>query len=156
MRGRKKNVIVGDDGPNSGMDRAPIFSSRPWEFEDSRLGHKAAPKESLVVLARKHTMEAVLTLVHHMRNSHDPEISIKAAATLLDRGWGKAAELVGIGNANGALEDLSSMSVAQRIDILEAAADGVALPASAAPISAPTLVDGELEPAPESIDNLLD
>ncbi len=146
--GRKHNVTLVDDGPDTLLARPPLFSNRPWEFTDSRMEDKRAPKETLVALTRKFTMEAVLTLVHHMRNSRDPEISIKAAPTLLDRGWGKAAEIVGIGNANGALADLTSLPIDRRIEILEAAAAGHALPASA-------VVDAVLEPTPD-ISDLLD
>lgn len=55
-------------------------------------------------LARKHTKAAVARLVYWMESEH-PKASPAAAATLLDRGWGKPAQsLEHTGKDGGPLE----------------------------------------------------
>lgn len=52
-------------------------------------------------LARKHTRSAINTLNNIMIGSKDDSARARAAATLLDRGWGKAAQPI---EADGKLE----------------------------------------------------
>lgn len=53
----------------------------------------ARPKKDLVQLARAHTESAVRTLIGIMTQPKAPAAArISAAQTLLDRGWGKAAQ----------------------------------------------------------------
>src|SRR5215470_4238253 len=48
-------------------------------------------------LARKYTEQAIETLVHVMRAPQAPPAArVLAANSLLDRGWGKAAQLVAV------------------------------------------------------------
>ena len=48
-------------------------------------------------LARKYTVQAIETLVHVMRAPQAPPAArVLAANSLLDRGWGKAAQLVAV------------------------------------------------------------
>ena len=48
-------------------------------------------------LARKYTEQAIETLVHVMRQpTAPPAARVLAANSLLDRGWGKAAQLVAV------------------------------------------------------------
>ncbi len=43
-------------------------------------------------LARSHTKNAISTLAGIMKDSADEGARVRAASTLLDRGWGKAAQ----------------------------------------------------------------
>jgi len=113
--------------PGDPSTRKPIFSSRPWEFDDPALRNPKAPKETIVATARKHTVEAIETLVFHMR-SRDPSVSMEAAKELLNRGWGKPPQVMGVISGPG--DPLSSagqpqLSLEEKIKILTAVADGV-------------------------------
>ncbi len=58
------------------------------------------PKESILVkeLARTYTERAILVLAAAL---DDPKLRVQAAQALLDRGWGKPAQVVG-GDPDGA------------------------------------------------------
>jgi hypothetical protein len=49
---------------------------------------------SLVDLARTHTEESINTLADIMRNSKSDPARVTAANCILDRGWGKPAQMV--------------------------------------------------------------
>lgn len=92
-----------DREPNHGalygdpVERVPVFGSRSWEGHNIHTNpvHAKASPETITAMARKHTAEALLTLVYWMR-SRDPTISIPAVKELLERGWGKSAQVVGL------------------------------------------------------------
>lgn len=132
---RSPQDLVGKEGqPDSQLARPPIFSDQPWDFVDHDVANRKAPKEAITALARKHTMEAVLTLVYHMRNSRDPEVSMKAAELLIERGWGKAPQVVGVVDGSaGADTSGMKLALAEKIAILEAAAEGKSVPLSVSP-----------------------
>lgn len=54
------------------------------------------PKRAEIVseLARKHTAEALQTIVHLMQNADDERTRLAAATALLDRGYGKPPQAV--------------------------------------------------------------
>lgn len=62
-------------------------------------GRRAIPPE-VRESCRVYTMEAVGTLIHWMRQREDANASIKSAIALLERGWGKAPQLVGVVNSS--------------------------------------------------------
>lgn len=101
------------------VERAPIFSPHPWEGHEIHKNpvHAQASRETITAMARKHTVEAVLTLVYHMRNAYDPEISIRAAELLLERGWGKTPQVVGLVGGESS-EGKAKMSVEERRRLL--------------------------------------
>lgn len=102
--------------------RPPIFSPHPWEGHQVHNNpvHSDAPTETLVKMARKHTVEAVLTLVYHMRNPYDPELSVRAAELLLERGWGKTPQVIGLVDGSDGADAKSKLSVEERRRILMA------------------------------------
>jgi hypothetical protein len=69
-------------------------------------GRVGVPRE-VRDLARQHTTTAIERLVHWM-NSNDPRASVAAANSILDRGYGKPAQLL----------DLSIDAVSRRISEL--------------------------------------
>lgn len=128
------------------VTRAPIFSPHPWKGHDIHDNpvHSKASKESVVAMARKHTVEAILTLVYHMRNPYDPELSAKCAEILIERGWGKTPQVVGLIDGTGE-DGKPKLSVEQRRQLLMASvethlAEQIALPASS-PAPAPSVLD---------------
>lgn len=130
-KARKNNPLVTSTGDP--ISRVPLFSDRPWlatSVHDDPT-HARAPKETITAIARKHTVEAVLTLVYHMRNSRDPSISMQAATELLNRGWGKAPQVVGLIEPNSANEPGKvPLSVEDKLRVLEMAACGESMPVS--------------------------
>lgn len=128
-RKRKHNPLVNPDEEPMALtkyrERGPVFSDTPWltDYQGFNPIHPNSSRESVQALARKHTHEAILTLVYHMRNKYNPELSLEAAKTLMERGWGKAAQLVGVLDG-GASEALARMSVEERIDYLVQAGSG--------------------------------
>lgn len=129
----KDLTIAPGEGPSLNLTRAPIYSDQPWLDADEKVSNRRAPKETIIALARKHTNEAVLTLVYHMRNSRDPEISMEAAKALLSRGWGEAPKVVGVISDPNDGTGKPLISLEDKIAILESAAVGEGLPLSIPP-----------------------
>jgi len=70
-------------------------------------------------LARKYTEQAIETLVHVMRAPQAPPAArVLAANSLLDRGWGKAAQLVAV---DGEIRQL----VEVKLNVVQPGADRV-------------------------------
>lgn len=107
------------------VTRAPLFSPHPWKGHDVHDNpvHSKAAKESVVAMARKHTVEAMLTLVYHMRNPYDPELSAKCAEILIERGWGKTPQVVGLIDGTGE-DGKPKLSVEERRKLLMASVEG--------------------------------
>lgn len=127
--------------PGDPSSRQPLFSPRPWEFDDPDLRNPKAPKETIVATARKHTVEAIQTLVYHMR-SRDPSISMEASKELLNRGWGKPPQVMGIvGGLDASAGALGQpeLSLEDKIRILTSVAE--AEPATPAELPAPAPID---------------
>ena len=75
----------------------------PWEqsgrqtLQEGQSGNPSGrPKvvQSFVNLAREHTEEAIATLVRLMRHGKSDSVQAQASNMLLDRGWGKPAQMV--------------------------------------------------------------
>ena len=61
-------------------------------------------KLDLAELARTHTIEALTTLVAIMKAEQEPAAArVSAANTILDRGYGKAAQALDLSNKDGTL-----------------------------------------------------
>jgi hypothetical protein len=67
--------------------------------------------------AQEYTTEALNTIAKCMRQTKDLDISLRAAAMILDRGYGKPAQAHNIGGPNGEALDFSKMSM-QEIDAI--------------------------------------
>lgn len=91
--------ILPQKGIAGPKNRCPPLASR-WKKGQSGnpTGKRAIPAE-VRDAARTYTHEAIGTLVHWMRDRKDGPTSLKAAVSLLERGWGKAPQLVGVVNA---------------------------------------------------------
>lgn len=66
-------------------------------------GRKVLDKTALLVasLAREHTETAIKTLADLMLNAEENAVRKAAADSLLDRGWGKPAQAINHGDAEG-------------------------------------------------------
>ena len=76
------------------------------------------------ILARTHTNLAILTLVRICENDEAPEAArVQAAKTLLDRGWGKAPQVVEVSTNVEALpdDDLSRRIAGKLAELVRAA-----------------------------------
>lgn len=59
-------------------------------------GFKAARE-----LARRHTVEALETLIALMRSSRSEQVQLAAANAILDRGWGKPTQALSVEGEDG-------------------------------------------------------
>jgi hypothetical protein len=64
------------------------FPYAPQIWKPGQSGNPGGRPKGVAALARAHTAEAIETLVRALR-SDDERVAVTAAATLLDRGWGK-------------------------------------------------------------------
>lgn len=74
------------------------------KFKPGQSGNPSGRPKLLVEvqkLTREHGLEAVQKLVELMRNCPDPKIQMHAAKELLDRGFGKAAQIVEVSSNEG-------------------------------------------------------
>jgi hypothetical protein len=73
----------------------PRGGSKPGERRGGR--KKGTPNKTpkeVKLLAQQHTEAAIERLAYWMMQDDDPAASVKAASTMLDRGWGKAVQQV--------------------------------------------------------------
>lgn len=62
--------------------------------DEGRPGSKKWERVAINKIARIHTLECIDRLMSWVRQSEYPELSVKAAGMILDRGWGKPTESV--------------------------------------------------------------
>jgi hypothetical protein len=76
----------------SGVKREPSAAELSTRFKPGNSANPGGrPKNHVMQLARTHTEKAINALVKALEN---PKERVPAAVALLDRGWGKAAQLV--------------------------------------------------------------
>jgi hypothetical protein len=84
---------------------------------------KSINASTLVSLARNYSRAAIKTMSELMEDSSmPPAVRVRAAEILLERGYGKAAQAVVIGNADGSpVVGAQALSIAERIAALKRA-----------------------------------
>jgi hypothetical protein len=94
---------------NSAITAAPRRRGRP--FPPGQSGNPGGrPRDVAHVreLAREYTADALAVLAELMADPHQPAAArTRAAEALLDRGWGKASQLVEVDPASGSLAKVS-------------------------------------------------
>jgi hypothetical protein len=104
------------------MDAEPVKAGdnrKPGTWEKGRSGNphgrparKLADGRTLAELAREHTELAVDALVQIVREGESEQARVSAAEKLLDRGWGKPTQPVGLDDET---RDLAAMLMERRL-----------------------------------------
>lgn len=77
-----------------------VFQSNAGDYLDAEdegsPGSKKWERVAINKIARIHTLECIARLMDWVRQSDNPELSVKAAGMILDRGWGRPTESVAL------------------------------------------------------------